>query len=149
MAASITIYPALEEHMLRGTVVAATDPLKIALITSAYTPTDTDEVFAAASGAEIAPGNGYTAGGLTIGSATVTRTGAVTTFDLPDIDITAVGGNIPAWRYAVVYAAVTRNSKVNPILFRILGNDTGIDIPVTPANVTVRVSFNTAGVFTL
>jgi hypothetical protein len=51
---------------------------------------------------EISAGNGYTAGGTTIG-ANVTETGGVATVAAADVTWTASGGSIGPFRYAVIY----------------------------------------------
>ena len=52
--------------------------------------------------AEIAAGFGYTAGGVDVQN-TVTETGGVATVNAVDVVITAAGGSIAVFRYAVLY----------------------------------------------
>jgi hypothetical protein len=96
---------------------------------------------------EIAAGFGYTAGGVAC-TATIARVGATTTFSLTDGLWTASGGSIPVWRYAVIYASVTRNGVTNPLVSYILGDTTPADIPATVNGATLRVRINTSGLFT-
>lgn len=86
---------------LASDINVETDTFKIALTNTAPTAS-TDELFADIG--EIAAGNGYTAGGVTIG-VTATETGGTLSV-APDGDkvITASGGTIGAFRYAVFYS---------------------------------------------
>lgn len=88
-----------------------TDAMKVALLSSSYTPNpDTQEVYGDLSN-ELAATHGYSTGGAALGS-TVTRTvvynatGNITVFDAPDTAFSASGGDI-TFRYAVVYDSTT------------------------------------------
>jgi hypothetical protein len=86
------------------------DTLKIALTNVA--PSATNSVFADIT--EITAGNGYTAGGQAVGIGSATQTGG--TFKLTasgDVVFTASGGNIPTFRYAVLYNATATG---NPLI---------------------------------
>jgi hypothetical protein len=79
-----------------------TDTIKVALLTSSYTPNqDTDDYWNDVSSYEVS-GTGYTAGGATLASKTVTYTSGtnVTKFDADDVSWTS--STITA-RYAVIY----------------------------------------------
>jgi hypothetical protein len=52
---------------------------------------------------EIAAGNGYTAGGATIGATDYTQTGGQGRLTGSNVTITASGGTIGPFRYAVIY----------------------------------------------
>jgi hypothetical protein len=54
---------------------------------------------------------------------------------------------VPAWRYGVLYANVTRNTKVKPLIALLLGNDAPADIPSTPAGTNLVVQWNASGVY--
>lgn len=104
------------------------------LVTSAYTPVDaTDELWAAASAAELATGNGYTNGGLALAGVTLTQTGNTVKFTCDPLVWTSSGAGIPAWRRCVIRYNGTLNGKVNPLLVHCLGDSTGIDVPLTTA----------------
>jgi hypothetical protein len=80
------------------------DTIKATLHTTTYTPNiDTDELFSAATN-ELGTANGYTAGGVTLGTKTVTYAagGNVTTFDCADFGWTASGGDL-VFRYIVIW----------------------------------------------
>jgi hypothetical protein len=61
--------------------------------------TSSTDVYAATGLGELATGNGYTAGGKTAGTVTVTTTN----LDTPDVVWTAAGGNIGPASYAAVW----------------------------------------------
>jgi hypothetical protein len=87
------------------------DTIKFTLHTTTQTVNlDTDEAFATWSATELATANGYTAGGIAIGTKTATynATGGVTTFDMDDTTVTwtASGAGI-TFRYALLWDDTT------------------------------------------
>ena len=120
---------------------------RLALVTSAWTPAPTtDEVWATLSANEIAGGTGYTTGGATLTSVTLTQTAGVVKFTSAAQVWTASGGSIAAWRYGVVYYLGTLNGKVNPIVGYFLGDSTPADVPATTTGNTLTVTPNAAGI---
>jgi len=78
------------------------DTIKVALLTSSYTPNqDTHDYFDDVSAYEVS-GTGYTTGGQTLGSKTVTYDAANNVIILDAADTTWSSSTITA-RYAVVY----------------------------------------------
>jgi|SRR6185436_2337244 len=76
MAATFTFYGNGRKKMWDGSIDLDTDTLKIALCTSSYTPAgDTHDFFDDVTN-ELSAGSGYTAGGATLGSKTLTLTAA-------------------------------------------------------------------------
>lgn len=111
---------------------------KMALVSSSWTPANsTDEVWADASGNEIANGNGYTTGGIALTSVALTQTSGTVKFTCANALWTASGSGILAHRRAVIYYSGTLNSKVNPIVCHALGDTTPADIPLTTAGNTL------------
>lgn len=90
---------------------------------------------------EHANANGYTTGGVAIGSLSLSGTTTVTVDDATDAVWTASGGSITA-RFAVLYE-VGGN-----ILCYCLLDDTPADVTATDGN-TLTVAFNASGIFTL
>ena len=87
----------------------SSDTIKVALVTSTYTPNqDTDEFWSTPVTNEVS-GTGYTAGGVTLASKTLTYdTGTnETRFDAADISWTTASFTA---RYAVVYKSTGTNS---------------------------------------
>lgn len=107
---------------------------KLALVASTWTPDNSDtgnEVWADISANEIAAGNGYTAGGVTLTGVTLTQAGGTVKFASSNPSWTATGTGFPAWRRGVIYAVGTLNGKVNPIVGYFLGDATPADVPAT------------------
>jgi hypothetical protein len=134
-----------------GLLAATVGNFRLALVTSAWTPVNsTDELWSVASGSELANGNGYTTGGLTPATITLTQTAGVVKFTWSTPAVwTASGTGIPAWRRMVLYYLGTLNGKVNPLLAHSLGDATPADIPLTTATNTITITPNASGVITL
>lgn len=121
---------------------------KMALVTSAYTPDNSDtghEVWADVSANEIAAGNGYTAGGIALTGVALTQASGTVKFTSAAAVWTASGGSIPAWRRGVIYYSGTLNGKVNPLVGHFLGDATPADMPATTASNTLTITPNAAG----
>ncbi len=81
-----------------------TDTIKVALVTSAYTPNqDTHDFWNDVSANELAAGNGYTTGGNALASKTRTYDTASNTVRLDAADATWTFSATKTFRYAVVY----------------------------------------------
>jgi hypothetical protein len=92
------------------------DTIKSTLHTTTYAPNvDTDEVKADATN-ELTTANGYTAGGVTLASKTVSynATGGITTFSSAAYSWTASGGTL-VFRYVVIWND-TPTSPADPLL---------------------------------
>lgn len=114
--------------------------VKIALVTSSYTFSAAHTIWADASAAELATGDGYTTGG-----ATITCTASDTGLDASDVTWTFTATK--TFRGAVVYISGTIETLVNPVLEYILFDDTPADTVV--ASTAFDVIWNASGVFTL
>lgn len=154
MAAGVWVVPDLAKLNL----VSATDILaataanfRLALVSSAWTPNDaTDELWSVASANELANGNGYTTGGATPATISLTQTSGVVKFTWSTAVVwTATGAGIPAWRRAVLYYLGTLNGKVNPLVAHFLGDSTPADIPLTTSGNTITITPNASGVLTI
>jgi hypothetical protein len=120
---------------------------RLALVSSAWTPVNsTDELWAVASGSEIANGQGYTTGGLVPPSVALSQSAGVVKFTSAAVVWTATGTGIPAWRRGVLYYLGTLNGKVNPIVAHFLGDSTPADVPLTTAGNTLTVTPNASGI---
>lgn len=133
MAASITAYDHLWKLLLTGGIDLDTDTLKIALVTSSYTPSTAHDEWADVSANEVATGSGYTTGGVTLTG----YAGTNSTIDFAD----------PAWtsltktfRYAVCYKSGSGGGLTNPLLFYILLDTTPADIVSTGSNYSIVIN---------
>jgi hypothetical protein len=78
-----------------------TDTIKVMLCTSTYTPDQDAHIYKSSVTNEVT-GTGYTAGGITLASKTITYTGATNIITLDAADVTWATSTITA-RYAVIY----------------------------------------------
>jgi hypothetical protein len=119
------------------------DTIKVALLSSAYTPNQDAHDYLDDVIASEVTGTGYTAGGATLASKTITYDGANNVTVLDAADVTWASSTITA-RYAVVYddAGATNSQKV------LLGYvDFGSDQSSTSGNFTV--TWDSTGIFRL
>lgn len=151
MASELTFYSKFKEHILNGEF----DPsvLKLALVTSDYTPDVAHEVLAdvfASPSPEVAaiasPSNGYTAGGEAITGVVVTSTTSPnqSKFDADDVIWSALTAT---FRYGIMYMEGTIGAATDPLVAYILFDTTPADVVVSGIDYTVIWSAN--GVFTL
>lgn len=110
-SSSFTKFEALSEHVAKKVHNFDTDTLKVYL---SNTAPNVATHAVKADLAEIAAGNGYTAGGNDTQNAT-SRAGAVTSVTGVDITITASGGTVGSFQYAVLYND-TPTSPADPLV---------------------------------
>jgi hypothetical protein len=139
MAATSTIYNPFRKHIADGTIDLNTDTLKLALVSSTYTPSTEHSVWADITGGghEVATGAGYTTGGVALASVTLNRTAGVVTLDAANPSWTAL---TKTFRYGVLYAEVTRNAVVNPLILYMLFDATPANVVVAGVNWTVTLA---------
>lgn len=141
MAAGVwTFTNSVRTDLLNGTFDLDTDTFLIALFLSTSNIGAGSTTYAGLTN-EHANANGYTTGGISYGSLTLSGTTTVTVDDTLDAVWTASGGNIVA-RYAVIYESGGR------VLCYCLLDNTPADVTVTPGN-TLTVQLNASGIFTL
>lgn len=129
-------------HLAQGVHNLTTGSFKVMLTNTA--PSKANDTVAA-NITEIAAGNGYTATGQTLDSETLAETGAGTgiwQFTCADEVVTASGGSIGPFRYAVIYND-TPTSPADPLVCYI---DYGSSITVTSGN-TFTLDVGANGVF--
>lgn len=118
-----------------------TDTIKVALVSSSYTPNqDTHDYWDDVSTYEVS-GTGYTAGGATLASKAVTYDSGtnVTKFDAADVSWTS--STITA-RYAVIYLS-TGTASTSPLIAYV---DFGSD--QSSSSGTFQIVWDSAGIFT-
>lgn len=152
MAAGAFIIPDLAKlNLFNATNLlnASSANFRLALVTNGWTPNNaTDELWAVASGSEIANGNGYLTGGIAPGSFVLNQTTGTVKFTSAASVWNATGSGIPAWRRMVLYYLGTLNGKVNPLVAHALGDATNIDVPLTTASNSLTITPNAAGIIT-
>lgn len=131
MAATITEYDKLWRLLVTGAVDLDTDTLKLALVTSSYTPSTAHNEWADVSAHEVATGDGYTTGGATLTTPVVTDS----TIDFDDVTWISL---TKTFRYAICYKSGSGGGLTNPLLFYILLDSTPADVISTGSNYTVQ-----------
>jgi hypothetical protein len=96
------------EALAEKTHNLGSDTLKVLLTNTA--PAGTDSV--KANLVEISAGNGYSAGGFTVTQASSGQTGGTYKLVLDDYTLTASGGSIGPFRYAVLYNDTATNDEL-------------------------------------
>jgi hypothetical protein len=148
MASSITLFNKLTEHLAKGIINLETDTIKLALLTSSWTPDATLDVLGdiLVSPSPEATGSGYSQGGSALASQTVTLTDspAKTVFDAADLTFSALTAT---FRYGILYANKSTGSPaiVDPLIAYILFDTSPADIVVS--GVDWKVQWNAAGIF--
>lgn len=146
---TFSFFDATAKALLGGSDLT-TNTIKCALVSSSYTPNqDTHDEWADVSANEIANGNGYTTGGYTLLSPVLTEITKGYKFSSANPSWTATGGNIPAWRYAVMYISGTVEGMTNPLIGYFIGDDTPADVPATSVGNTLTINCPANGWFTL
>lgn len=144
MTASISFYNNWKAAINDAALRAAT--VKVTLHTSTYTFAATHNVYADLTN-ELSTANGYTNGGVALGSITWGQTAGTATFDAADTVWTASGGSIVA-RRAVIRVVGTFNTQVDPLIASVLFDTTPADVTTTAGN-TLTLQWNASGIFTL
>lgn len=122
------------KHVVTDTIWT-TDTIKVALVTSTYTvDQDAHEFFSSITN-ELATANGYTAGGVTLGTKSVAVDTATnqTRFIAAAAVWTATAGNSITARKAIIYKS-TGTAATSPLLGWV---DFGVDVPATGDTFTI------------
>lgn len=121
------------EHLGAGDIDWASDTIKYALLTSSATPAlGTNEFFDDLDGDEVANGNGYTTGGATLGSKTVTT--------IDDASVTAWAGST-----AYVVGDIVRPTSADGHIYRCVVAGTSHSVEPTWVTTYGRETAETSG----
>lgn len=127
--ATVVKYTHAPRRFSDGTMDWDTDTFKCALLTSSYTPSAAHTVWADASANEVASGNGYTTGGVTL-------TGCAATNTMLDCNDPTWNALSKTFRHAVFYKSGTANSLVNPLVAYV---DFGSNITATGTDFVITI----------
>jgi hypothetical protein len=116
----------------------SSDAIKVMLCTSSYTPDQDAHQYKSSVSAEVT-GTGYTAGGATLSSPTLTYTGATNTLAFDAADVSWPSSTLTA-RYAVVYDSTPGTDATRPLLMYV---DFGTDVSTTSG--TLSITWDSAG----
>lgn len=142
MAVSAKLYGSALAKLANKEIDFDSDTIKVALATSAYTPDqDAHDYFNDITNEVV--GTGYTAGGATLASKTVTYTAATNTQAFDAADVVWPASTITA-RYAIIYDATPGTAATNPLIGYV---DFGADVSSTSGDFTI--SWAAGGIFTL
>jgi len=131
MATTITAYDHLWKLLNTGGIDLDTDTLKVALVTSSYTPNTAHDEWADVSANEVATGSGYTTGGATLASPVVTNSN----IDYADTVWTSL---TKTFRYAVIYKSGSGGGLTNPLICYLLLDTTPADVISSGSNYTIQ-----------
>jgi len=120
MSEVITRYQHAIKALMNGTVDWSGDTIKLALLSNAYTPSESHTEFSQVSGSELTADNGYTSGGEALANKTIENEGL---FADPVIFPTLTKN----FRFGVLYKVGLANGLTDPLLAYILWDSTNID----------------------
>lgn len=139
MASTVTLFNSFRKYIADGTIDLDSDTIKAALLLDTYTVNPAHTILSDVSSHEAGAGSGYSSGGVALTGKSVTYTGTTGKFT----------SDPPLWlaltktfRFLLVYAAVTRNSIVNPLIEIILIDNTPQNIIVSAADYSIQWSAN-------
>jgi hypothetical protein len=119
-----------------------TDDIKVMLCTSAYVPAQDTHQFKSSVTNEVT-GTGYTAGGATLTTESITYTAGTNTLKLDADDVSWAGSTITA-RYAIIYDNTGASDAARPLIGYV---DFGADVSSTAA--TFSIVWDAAGMATV
>lgn len=142
MAVTAKLYGSFPAKLANAEIDWDSDTIKVALTTSTYTPDqDTHDYFNDVTNQ--VTGTGYTAGGATLASKTVTYTSGTNTQTFDAADVTWSSSTITA-RYAVIYDATSGVSSTSALIGYV---DFGADVVSSGGDFTIQ--WNASGIFTI
>lgn len=139
--ATTSLYTTFPAKLANKEIDWDTDTIKVALVTSSYTPNqDTHDYWDDVSANE-ASGTGYTTGGATLASKTLTQDSGTNkqTFDAADVSWTT--STVTA-RYAVIYVSTGSGSTSALIGYVDFGSNQSSSAG------TFQITWNASGIFT-
>jgi hypothetical protein len=131
MAITFTKYTSYNQYVHDGTIDLDATNIYVALVTSSYTFSAANTIWADVSTNEVATGDGYTTGGAQLASLSVNGT----RFDAAD---TAWTGLTKTFRFGVVYVNATVNGIVKPLIGCVLFDSTPADIVMNGGTFTIQ-----------
>jgi hypothetical protein len=142
MAVTAKLYGLALKSMAEGKMVLDSDTLKVMLCSSSYTPAQDTHQFKSDVTNEIT-GTGYTAGGDTLTSVTLTYTAGTNVLALDAADVVWSGSTITA-RYAVIYDSTPATDATRPLIAYV---DFGAD--QSDSSGTFTITWDAAGIATI
>lgn len=141
MAVSAKMYGNAFVSAFSGLINYPSDTIKVALCTSTYAPDQDVHDFFNDITNEVT-GTGYTAGGATLGTKTLTYNGGTNTLSIDAADTSWTTSTITA-RYAIIYKS-TGTASTSPLIAYV---DFGADVVSTAG--TFQITWDAAGLCTV
>lgn len=144
MAVTVKVYGKAVTHLDVGDIDWASDTIKIALVTSSYSPNQgTDEFFSAATANQIGASGGYSAGGFTLTGCTKTYDSATREdrFIADPLNVAALTPTA-AFRYGIIYDSTPGSAATDPLIAYV---NFGAD--QDPAGLPFAIQWAATGVF--
>lgn len=142
MSVTALLYGSFPAKLANKEINYLSDTIKVALVTSAYTPAQDTHAYFSDITNEVT-GTGYTAGGATLGSKTVTYTAGTNTQAFDAADTAWTTATITA-RYAIIYDATPGTAATDPLIGYV---DFGADVTSTAG--TFTIVWDAAGLFSI
>lgn len=139
MAVSAKIYGLFLKSLGNKEIDLDSDTLKVMLCTSSYSVNQDTHQYKSDVTNEVS-GTGYSAGGATLGSVTVTYAGAGNTLTLDAADTSWTTSTITA-RYAVIYDSTPGSDATRPLIGYV---DFGADVSTTSG--TFQITWDSTGI---
>lgn len=143
MASTLEVFNSFRQYIADGTIDLDSTDVYLALVTSSYTKSLANTIWANISDYEATTGAGYTTGGAQLASNDVTYSGTTATFDATDVTWSSL---TKTFRFGVLYINATSNSIVKPLIGIILFDSTPADVTVSGVDFTV--TWNASGLIT-
>lgn len=147
-AGSFTIFNVAKTKLVDGTFDLDSHTWKAVLVTQSWSPaatytgTSTQARYSDIGGAEVANGNGYTTGGVTLSGVSLTRATGTVTWTT----------NSAQWTNATItakYIAIYDDTAANKDLIGYMDLETTIGAGISSTNGNFTVNWNASGIFTL
>lgn len=151
MATTVTVYTRFREEVLRGHDFDwNNDTIKAALVTNVYTPNrNTDDYWDDVVANELAAGSGYTTGGVTLSSKSVTLDAANNRVLVDAADPQWTSATFTA-KYLVIYKSTGVNSTSLLVAYVNLDDSSGTaSKSVSAGTFTVQFSTSPSAIFAL
>ena len=142
MAVTAKMYGLAHKSAWSKLINFPSDTIKCSLHTSTYVPDQDTHQFQSSLTNEVT-GTGYTAGGATIATPTLTYTSATNVLMLDGGDVSWASSTITA-RFAVVYDSTPGTAATNPLIAYV---DFGAD--VSSSSGTFSITWDAAGIATV
>lgn len=142
MAVTAKLYGLFFKSLCNKEIDIDSDTLKLMLCTSSYTPDQDTHQYKSSVTNEIS-GTGYTAGGVTVGSMSVSYNTSTNVLMIDGADVSWTSATFTA-RYAVLYDSTPGSDATRPLIGYI---DFGADM--SPSAGTLAITWNASGIATV